>query len=113
MVKVLWFQQGGVHPAGKHRRNTELCQSLDEPAVGEVSPLTIPVLTLLSRSYARLPRRPSMRRIPHRWIRSAGCYSMGGRWRRISEAAFPKEIARTDVRYWRRKADIRPWKAEN
>jgi hypothetical protein len=34
---------------------------------------------------------------------------MGGRWRRISEAAFQKEIARTDVRYWRRKADIRPW----
>jgi hypothetical protein len=54
MVKVLWFQQGGVHPAGKHRRHTELCQSFDAPAVGEVSPLTIPVLALLSRSYVRL-----------------------------------------------------------
>src|SRR5882724_7793950 len=41
MVKVLWFQQGGVHPAGTHRRHTELCQSLDVPAVGKVGPLTI------------------------------------------------------------------------
>src|SRR5882672_8895013 len=41
MVKVLWFQQGGVRPAGTHRRHTELCQSLDVPAVGEVGPLTI------------------------------------------------------------------------
>lgn len=58
MVKVLWFQQGGVHPAGKHRRHTELCQSLDVPAVGEVGSLTIPVLTLRSRIVIRIRVAP-------------------------------------------------------
>src|SRR6266478_8475739 len=42
MVQVFGLQQGGMRPAGEHRRHTKLRQSFDLPAIGSMGPLIGP-----------------------------------------------------------------------
>jgi len=48
MVHVFGLQQGGVYPAGEHRRHAKLRQSFDVSAIGSMGPLTRPALMSFS-----------------------------------------------------------------
>src|SRR5260370_18597969 len=47
MVQVFGLQQGGMRPAGEHRRHTKLRQSFDLPGIGAMGPLIGPSWCIL------------------------------------------------------------------